>query len=337
MKSWKVSLVGGIVAAAVVSAQPAMAQSFPFPFPGGNGGSISIPIPLPGGNRGSFPFPIPGNNGGLSLPIPLPGGNGGTIAIPIPMPGGNGGYFPSDRGGYYPDNRGGYYPPDSGYRRGYPPVASRMPFPFPFPGNGNGQPDWQEEDDHHDEAPLPGQPVAGYSAITVKGLPARVDSRDLPVRVYSVDPRYNGVTARSIQIWNDAGQQLGGLRFFEQVNTPDQANFNITWDGSTVPRGAAGVTGMKVSSRAVLVTGVAIKSQLYNNEQSLTEVLAHELGHTLGLDHSKVGSDLMYHRKRSNNPTGEVAMSPRDLQMLGWLYSQQNAVAIVPPRRVAYR
>ena len=59
------------------------------------------------------------------------------------------------------------------------------------------------------------------------------------------------------------------------------------------------------------------------------ETLLQEMGHVLGLGHSEIGTDIMYHRARNYCPNLDLlAVSDRGKQMLIWLYNEKTYVPI---------
>lgn len=196
-------------------------------------------------------------------------------------------------------------------------------FPLPFPSVQGSRP-------AQDTAPrvLPGQPVQGYSCMQVNGHPCRLARESLPCRIYSPLTPYRPVTAQALEMWNRQSRASFGINFFEQVHGPERAQITVDWSGSQVPEGAAGVTTFRIHHQEIEVRGISIKTD-HLNPYELSEVLAHELGHALGLDHSEDPADLMYYQRTGRYAAPNSVLSQRDSWMLGWLYSQQDAIPLV--------
>jgi hypothetical protein len=322
---WSALLVGCWMLA-VTALAPAYAHeddtlSFPFPLPTGSGGlSLPIPgqggaisLPIPGGKgQISWPFPLPGGSGtGTSLPFPLPGGNSTGTSLPFPLPGGN------STGTSLP------FPLPGGSGTG-----TSLPFPLPGPAE-------QEDPD----GSLPAAPVANYQVLTVGGRPVRVAADYLPLRLYSSDPGGGRITAGAVQVWNEASARLGSGPMFQVVSRKSEADFSVDWTGRDVTRGAVGSTRLAMSADQVRVLGISIKPGPSHTRGDLAEILAHELGHTLGLDHSGHRADLMFSRTHGHGHASpyDVRLSERDYRMFVWLYSQSNAVPLVANRQGGVR
>ncbi len=171
--------------------------------------------------------------------------------------------------------------------------------------------------------PVPGQSDSsarpqGYDYITNRGRPTRLDPSILPLTINPGNEPRSGMTHRAVETWNSAG--LG--RLFEL--TDGQADLTIDWSGSKVSSGARAETRMIKSAQGMVPTDLSVKTGGRSADQ-LTRVLAHELGHVLGLDHSDSREDVMYRSEQNKAPS----LSQRDIQMVHWLYSQDSYSPIV--------
>lgn len=175
---------------------------------------------------------------------------------------------------------------------------------------------------------LPGQPVENYGCMSSGGHPCRFQSDMLPVRVYSPLPQRREIVEKAMAVWNTTGQTALKTNMFRQVSDPEQAQIKIDWMGVNVPAGAAAVTTFRVYSNRVQVGEIGVLDKSIFKDADLVAFLSHELGHSLGLDHSNQPADLMYTAHTVNTSHGN-ALTQRDAWMLGWLYSQKTAIPLV--------
>lgn len=313
--------------ALIVTASPAKADflgrgraAFPFPIPGG-----SLGIPLPGG--GSLPLPIPSGNSG-SLGIPIPGG--GTFQLPIPT---GGGQYPSGNSGTLdlPLPGGGSFPlplPGGGGGGNDFPIpgggGGGATFPIPLPGGG-GEATNLPVPSSDGGAYLPGGKPSGYEAMRVGGRVARIGQ--FPLHVYNADGSRDALLAGAVRQWNQAGQQVGIGSLFEIVTHPGFADFSVDWSGKGLPSGVLGSAQMKTSGGKVVPTRLTMRPDMDRPQSHVQEILTHELGHMVGLEHSDVAQDLMYRTERTGRHSGS-GLTQRDLAMVKWLYSQRDYVPI---------
>jgi hypothetical protein len=282
---------------ATAFALPASAQNFPFPVPSRGGSSIGIGdvINIIGsGRNGSILGGSNSRQDRATAVIGLAGvlydlsrqGQRQPASYPETYPGNYPGNYPGQPG-YYPDPGGGAYYPNSGS------------YPGTYPGTAVNRPD-------------------GYSYIEHHGNPIRLDPRILPLTINAGGGNGDQVVGRAIQNWNAAG--IGQV--FALTNGP--ADLTIDWSGSKVSQGARAETRMIRSQNYVMPVELSVRTSGRTPDQ-LARVMTHELGHVLGLDHSRDRRDVMYEAEQN----GSATLSARDLAMVSWLYSQNRYTPVV--------
>lgn len=173
--------------------------------------------------------------------------------------------------------------------------------------------------------------VTEYDTQVQHGAPCRVSIEQLPLALYVEDERHLSTVRQAAEVWNAAGRALVGVRFFRVTPHKIAGAIPVNFDRRDLPPGIAGATWSTRGLARVQVVGISIRA-MDVPQGNLAEVVSHELGHVLGLDHSKNRYDLMADsmRPRRLESGTDVRLTARDLQMLQWLYTRRNAVHIVP-------
>lgn len=127
----------------------------------------------------------------------------------------------------------------------------------------------------------------------------------------------------------------GGQVRFEPTSRPSEAQIKIAWSQQPVfgRDFEVGHTDRKLkpphwidSATLTLVNQPAIDGQLSAQQQTsrLYVTYLHELGHALGLEHSRHKGDVMYHQGWRN-----TQLSPHDIQAVQQLYPRRDGATFV--------
>jgi hypothetical protein len=165
----------------------------------------------------------------------------------------------------------------------------------------------------------------------------RIPKEDLPWQVYSADQRFQPAVVHALNSWNALGRQIGVGLIYEIANTPDSADLIIDWSGAGLPKERASAVWWDVSFGRLRVTGLTMDGRMNVPIGNFSQLLMHELGHPLGLDHSQVQTDIMYTQmhKKLYRRYDEPRLSSRDVAALTWLYAQGDFLPIGGVRKRA--
>lgn len=175
---------------------------------------------------------------------------------------------------------------------------------------------------------VPAKPP-GYDVITIDGKPARFDTTDFPLRIYSNHRLVNGqdyetLIRRSLSLWNAVAASMELNRpFFEYVDKPTQADIKIDWSGTDLPSRSLGMARLEQVGTELFTVGIVMRPPGSTATGETVETLCQELCHLLGVAHSSVADDIMNGTAHAHwHDLAQVHLTERDRQILVWLYAQ---------------
>jgi Matrixin len=141
--------------------------------------------------------------------------------------------------------------------------------------------------------------VAAASNTALTGADGHPRSR-LPLRVHLAsfgDAKLDEAAARAVDDWNAVARDVLGVSVFARIDRADDAQVSVTVEPAGVSR-LMGVTELESDDGVIrlpvriAVTAPAARGQV-SRDLVLYQVLAHELGHALGLAHVSDPRSLM--------------------------------------------
>lgn len=174
-----------------------------------------------------------------------------------------------------------------------------------------------------------------YQAVTMRGLPARLDTNDFPIRIYSnhIIMEKIGVgrlVHRCLNVWNVVAESTGMKRPFfaltEDIRTTD---IQLDWTSNGELLEAEAMAQLTQVGGEIRLADIRIRPYGNNPPGQTLKALCQELCHLLGIGYSNVELDVMNGTALGHwHDLSEVRVTERDRQMLKWLYDQNHYVKI---------
>lgn len=209
-------------------------------------------------------------------------------------------------------------------------AAARQPHPSDFPILEREHDNWIFEVTVQPEVP---PPPDRFDFMRVEGRPCHIARERLPWRVHVGDPGYGPILDRAISIWNRTGLDLGLGYLFLRCDDPGDSDLHLRWYDPQLPRDKAAATWWSEGGSGRRVLGISLDGGFPVPEGNRVQILAHELGHVLGLGESYQMGDMMFYQMDHRRLwPDQVELSLRDKLALRWLY-QQRIFAPIRGRR----
>lgn len=175
----------------------------------------------------------------------------------------------------------------------------------------------------------------GYDFVQYRGKVVRHPASDFPWKIYVSDHRYYDATLHALRAWNAVGYELGYPDIFAPVDNRIDADTVMDYSAEGLPGDKAAGVWWDFESDGARITRFVVDPNYAVPNGNRAQILLQELGHILGLDHSRDPGDIMFavgDRRRRKN-VSEARLSARDKEAFRWLYSQQQFLPIVSTSR----
>lgn len=173
------------------------------------------------------------------------------------------------------------------------------------------------------------QKISYLNSCISKGKLVRWPDNCMPLSVYIAPFRwykakddgykYRDMVMQALTLWEQASK---GKIQFQIVNSLNESQINIDW--KRVERTSLGhcyfnydKLGRLFSAEVQIGLSDGIIHSQYMNENEVYHTIVHELGHSIGIQHSPFKSDIMY----VPHQYGITSISNKDILTLKWLYT----------------